>query len=159
MGGERCQFELKGSWSVHRLRDLRICRLLRYGSIQGLKDLNRGRATVRLRNRPKVPIDWRYKSSGLRAGAGSNSPERTIMIRVELLEDIDRAASNGVEALAGDVELHVVNSFSDGQSLELFASVAVEDHDLAAAASHEQPLVLFIKTHGNIVFAHGEQPR
>ena len=74
MGGERCQFELKGSWSINWLRNLRIRHLLAYGRIQRLEDLNRGFVPARLRNCHEIPIDWRYKPGGPRTGAGCDGP-------------------------------------------------------------------------------------
>jgi hypothetical protein len=152
MGGERCEFELKSSWGIDRLRHLAIRHGLCPGSVQRLKDLNGSLPFDSLRNSDEVPVDGRYKPSRLRASSRSDTAKRTEMIGVDLLEDIDRAPADGVEPLSGDIELHVVNSLVDGQSLELFASVAVEHHNLAASASHEQPLVLFIKSHGDVVW-------
>src|SRR5258708_6482902 len=158
MCGERCQFELKGSRSVYWLRGLRLRHLLDCGIIQRLEDLNRGVGAVRLRNCDEVPIDRRYKPGSPRTGTGSDGPERMIMIRVDLLEDIDLAPSDRIETLTGDVKLQVIDTFGNRQRLKLFAGVAVEDYNLAAAASDEQPLVLFIKPHGHVVFAHSNGP-
>src|SRR5580704_8316554 len=81
------------------------------------------------------------------------------MIGVGLLDYVNRAAPNGVDAFASWVVGDVVHAFGDRRRLQFLAGVGVEDNNLSAAATYEETLMLLVECHGNVIAGQFHRPR